>query len=385
MLKNLTVVLIVVLLNCFYAFAQEIYEAKDGRRYKIIKKTKGEIHYEEIYEGVKKFTANVKTNKKSISVEDLVFYSEQWSRPYPMASYYVVKYWYQKSLKVKVDEAKFIIPFKKIDQIRLFWNTKNRSDSVIVYMKTGKKVRADFICGYLGSLKLKGKVYNELLEEYSMFDKDVINIESLKFETNNPGNHENQDTEADSIDWNYWNAEDFDPEYGKWMILDDGDEDIAVKLRKKFFYDTTTSSTTTQKWFCIDISIRALKGEVTLDAYRWFLLEDKDHSRTIDWLIGVHGIPYGLKMYDKFNPKKLKRNPEDGCPSDIITVAAAKSTAIRRTLPFMVAETNLNFDYIVFKPEFIGPIYLKYGHGKAPITNFDWEEHWEKRNEKEDN
>jgi len=179
----------------------------------------------------------------------------------------------------------------------------------------------------------------------------------------------------DRVDWNYWNSWEF--QSGGWKILDN----IAIKFNKAYFYDTVISSVETQKWYCLDVSIRALRGEATLDAYRWFALEDNTHSKTIDWLLDANGVAYGKHLYEIFNNRKLRPNPQDGCPSDIFTVAASSGSSIQRTLPFLVATTNVNYDYIVFRPELKGPIYLRYGNDRYGITNFDWHESWNKRKE----
>lgn len=178
---------------------------------------------------------------------------------------------------------------------------------------------------------------------------------------------------SDSVNTMYWNEYDFiDFGGGPWKIFDNGDKDIAIRFGKPTLYDTIADTIyfTVHKVYLQPIYFSALKDTVTLDAFRDFALSDGSKTLGINWL-----GDYGRALYKKYNPKKLRQNPKDGCPSDILVVGPAKEKS--RILPFIVAQTTVQGTKKAhFAPFLKGPIYFKYCNTSFERDNFDWYDNW---------
>lgn len=165
-------------------FAQEIYELKDGRKYQLIEKMdqNGWINkiYEEIYDGDQDFNAKVTLkNGKTINVEDISLESFK-SRDAPSGT----DYFRSKSITIKVDEANYLIKFKDMDKFAFPESLKYVNQwyqgPIVIYLKNGKEVEGDYRRGY--TPYVRGKVYNKVLEQYSIFEKPLQEIIKIDFD-----------------------------------------------------------------------------------------------------------------------------------------------------------------------------------------------------------
>ena len=208
----------------------------------------------------------------------------------------------------------------------------------------------------LASTPIIGKAQEA--EEYPEYWEDSIETEEQTYFTDS----------VDISQWRPWDFKDFGG--GPWKMFNNGNEDIAVRIEKPSLFDTLVDNkyVTFLKVYKLPVTIKSTKGNFTIDPYRDFYLSDGDVTRGINWL-----EEYGRGFYEKFNKMRLRPDPSNRCPSDMVSIGSMKG--IKRVLTFIIARTTVQETSKVPKANldvFFDPVIsLKYGNTTYEIDNLD--------------